>query len=98
MVVNILGVHVNIDETRGDDLVFGVDQEFRLGGRETPDPGDTAILDRDRAAKPRVAGTVNDPGVDDDKVEGLLLGRQRSYGHCDEREQKQQAWNDFHIS
>src|SRR5260221_11664004 len=67
-VVDIFNMGMNIDETRSDDLIMSIDC---LGGRfvlNTTDLNDTACLNSDRAAKPRVAGAVNNAGVDYDQI------------------------------
>ena len=64
-----LGVDVHIDEPRGDDPAFRVDDTPGGGVRDAVDRGDLSTNDADVQAGPRRAGAIDDIAAGDEDVE-----------------------------
>ena len=84
--VNILGVGVNIDEARRDDLVFRVNVLLRIAFFKPSNLRDTPVFYRDRTAKPRIARTVDYPRIANYQIVRCLLSKDRAGRDSEQRE------------
>src|SRR5262249_44193106 len=66
-----VAVNVGIDQPRTDGPVGGVDHRPGRGPGQPADRRDTVAADADVAAKPGVAGAVDDPAGGNQHVEGI---------------------------
>lgn len=71
------GMIVNIDEARGEDEAFGVDDGFTLFRGEVADFFNVIEVDADISLAQGRAGAVGELGVDDKEGRRLLLGMNR---------------------
>jgi hypothetical protein len=91
-----LEVGVEVDESRRDDAIGGVNDATRTGGaeRSARNESDTVAIDRDVGPKASRPGAVNDGPVPDEDVVGLGAGLRRPWwrasGKCAEEERWEQ--------
>ncbi len=72
--VDRFNVCVNVDETRGDDLAFGIDCSCCIGWIDSAEAGNATILNADVRPKPGIAAAVNNTPVRNQEIESRRSG------------------------